>query len=392
MRIVEIAEFYSPTGGGVRTYIDRKFDAARAAGHELFVIAPTATDSFEPRSAGGVVGVRAPGLPFDANYRMFWNAAPVHARLDALKPDLVEASSPWRGAWIAANWKSQTPRAMFVHAEPVAVYPQRWFAGVADRDQIDRLFSGYWAYLRRLAGRFDTVVAGAWLSARLERNGVGPVRSIDLGVDRSAFSPTLRDERLRAQLLAACELPQTAKLLLGVGRFHPQKRWPMVIDAVTAARQSLALGLVIVGDGMDRARVERAAQGKAFVHLKGAIRERLPLATLMASGDALVHGCESETFGLVTSEALASGLPLIAPNWGGSAQMADPAVSETYRAAETASFATAIQRMFARDPSTLRASSLRVAAAVRTDDDHYADLFAHYEQLAHTRGLPTEAS
>jgi alpha-1,6-mannosyltransferase len=379
MRVVEVAEFYSPTGGGVRTYIDRKFDAARAAGHELFVIAPWPHDGFEPRPGGGVVQVACPTLPFDANYRMFWDAAPVHAKLDALKPDLVEASSPWRGAWIAAGWTGDAPRAMFVHAEPVAVYPQRWLAAWMRRAKIDRLFEGYWAYLRRLAARFDTVVAGAWLSARLEGQGVGPVTAVDLGVDRSAFSPALRDEALRGRMLAACGQPAHAKLVLGVGRFHAQKRWPMVIEAVTAAREAAPLGLVIVGDGMARADVERAAAGKPFVHLAGAIRERRPLATLMASADALAHGCESETFGLVTGEALASGLPLIAPDWGGSAEQADPAVSETYAAAQADSMAAAILRLFARDPAELRAAAMRKAAEVRTDSQHYAELFAHYE-------------
>jgi alpha-1,6-mannosyltransferase len=382
MRIVEVAEFYSPTGGGVRSYIDRKFDAAAAGGHELFVIAPSPDNGFEPRPSGGVVHVRAPLLPVDANYRMFWDARPVHARLDELKPDLVETSSPWRGAWIVANWRASAPRAMFVHAEPVAVYPQRWFAGVASRERIDRWFEAFWAYLRRLAGRFDTVVAGAWLAERLGGQGIGPIANVPLGVDRTAFSPSLRDEALRARLLAACGLPPEGKLLLGVGRFHAQKRWPMVIEAVTAARDRIPLGLVIVGDGMDRGRIERAAAGKAHVHLHGPIRERLPLATLMASGDALTHGCESETFGLVTAEALASGLPLVAPDWGGSAELADPCVSEVYRSADAGSMAAAIRRLFARDPATLRAASLRVAGEVRTDSQHYADLFAHYARVA----------
>jgi len=382
MRVVEVAEFYSPTGGGVRSYVDRKFAAAAMAGHELFVIAPGPRDAFEPREAGGVVWLKSPRLPFDANYCMFWDAAPVHARLDELKPDLVEASSPWRGAWIVADWPTPTPRAMFVHAEPVAVYPQRWLAGLASRDRIDRLFGGYWSYLRRLARRFETVAAGAWLGARLRGQGVEPVAEVDLGVDRTAFSPALRDEALRARLLAACGLPREGRLLLGVGRFHAQKRWPMVIEAVAAARRDLPLGLVIVGDGMDRVRVGRAAAGKPFVHLHGAIRERAPLAALMASGDALVHGCESETFGLVTGEALASGLPLVAPDWGGSAAQADPAVSEVYRAADASAMAAAIRRLFARDPAVLRAASLRIAGEVRTDSQHYDGLFAHYAQVA----------
>lgn len=381
MRVVEVAEFYSPTGGGVRTYVDRKFEAAAAAGHEFFVIAPSPADSFEPRPAGGVIGVKAPPLPFDANYHMFWDAAPVYAQLDVLRPDLVEASSPWRGAWITATWPGAAPRAMFVHAEPVAVYPQRWLAGVMSREQIDRLFGGYWSYLRRLAARFDTTVAGTWLADRLAAQGVGSVTRIPLGVDRSAFSPALRDDALRVRWLAACGAPPEGKLLLGVGRFHGQKRWPMVISAVTAARMSRPLGFLLVGDGMDRARIARAAAGKPHVQLVGPIRDRLTLATLMASADALVHGCESETFGLVVAEALASGLPLVAPDWGGASEMADPTVSETYRSGDAASAGEAIGRLLARDPDTLRAACQKAAMSVRTDAQHYADLFAHYQQV-----------
>lgn len=388
MRLVEVAEFYSPTGGGVRTYIDRKFEAAAEAGHELFVIAPWSEDGFEPRASGGVVQVRAPLLPVDANYRMFWDAAPVHARLDDLKPDVVEASSPWRGAWIVAGWsreawRADAVRAMFVHAEPVASYPQSWLSGVLSRDAIDRLFSGYWAYMRRLGAQFDVIAAGDWVSARLERQGVGPMTPVDLGVNRDAFSPDLRDEGLRVELLARCGQPPEARLALGVGRFHAQKRWPMVIEAAAAARDSLPLGLVIVGDGMARPAVERAAAGKPFVHLTGRIGERSPLARLMASGDVLLHGCECETFGLVTGEALASGLPVVVPDWGGSSGQADPSVSESYRSGDAASMAEALRRLLSRDPAELRAAGRRSAAGIRSDREHYAALFDAY-----ARALP----
>jgi alpha-1,6-mannosyltransferase len=168
MRVVDVAEFYSPTGGGVRTYIDGKFEAAAQMGHELFVIAPGPSDAFEARGAGGVITVRAPSLPFDANYHMFWDAAPVHGWLDRLSPDLVEASSPWRGAWIVASWAGAAPRAMFMHADPVASYPQRWLAPVASPQRIDRLFDWFWSYLRGLTRRFSSVVTGGpWLSERL---------------------------------------------------------------------------------------------------------------------------------------------------------------------------------------------------------------------------------
>ncbi len=391
MRIAEIAEFYAPNGGGVRTYIDRKFKAAAALGHELFVLAPGAEDGFEPRPGGGVVWIKAPALLFDANYRMFWDAAPVHAELDRLAPDLVEASSPWRGAWIAANWRGAAPRAMFMHADPVASYPHRWLGPVTSRERIDRLFDWFWRYLRRLSARFDTVVCGGhWLAGRLDAHGVGPTRTVGLGVDRTAFSPALRDEVLRARLLADCDLPASARLLLGVGRHHAEKRWPLVISAVAAVGADLPAGLVLVGDGMDRAAVERAVGGNPHVRLLEPIRDRPLLASMLASADALIHGCDCETFGLVAAEALASGTPLIAPDRGGCADLADAAVAETYGSGDGRDAAAAIRRLFARDPARLRAACLQAAARVRSDHDHFVDLFAHYEAVCD--GSPLQAA
>ena len=383
MRVVDVAEFYSPTGGGVRTYIDRKFEAAARLGHELFVIAPGPEDRFEPRGQGGLIQVRCPGLPFDANYHMFWDAKPVHRWLDKLSPDLVEASSPWRGAWIVANWPAPVARAMFMHADPVAIYPQRWLASIASPQRIDQLFDWFWSYLRKLTGRFASVVTGGhWLGRRFEQHGLAAVTSIPLGVDRDSFSPRLRDERLRSNLLRACSCPDDAKLALAVGRFHPEKRWPMVIEATTRARAEASIGLVVVGDGIDRARVLRAAAGKAYVHLVPPIRDRGLLAAHLASADVLVHGCDSETFGLLPAEAMASGLPLVGPDRGGFADLAQPAISETYRSGDTEAAAAAILRLLARDPCALKAAAIEAAAGVRPDNDHFADLFEHYQAVA----------
>lgn len=383
MRVVDVAEFYSPTGGGVRTYIDRKFEVAARLGCEFFVIAPGAQDSFEPRASGGVVQVRAPRLPFDANYRMFWDAAPVHRQLDALAPDLVEASSPWRGAAIVANWPTRTPRAMFVHADPVASYPQRWLAPLASPERIDQLFGWFWSYLRGLTSRFDSVVTGgAWLADRLAGQGVRSVTSLPLGIDRGAFSPRMRDEGLRSRLLAACGCSEDARLVLGVGRFHPEKRWPMMIEAVTRARDVAPLALVLIGDGIDRVRVARAAAGRPHVKILPPIQDRPLLAAHLASADILVHGCESETFGLVPAEAMASGVPVVGPDRGGFAHLARPATSEVYRAGDVAAATAALRRLLARDFSTVRAAAIDAASSVRQDVEHFADLFEHYQAIA----------
>ncbi|NQE61705.1 glycosyltransferase [Caulobacter sp. RHG1] len=383
MRVVDVAEFYSPTGGGVRTYIDRKFKAAAQMGHELFVIAPGAADGFEPRGGGGVIQVKSPRLPFDANYHMFWDAAPVHRWLDELSPDLVEASSPWRGAWIVANWQGPVARAMFMHADPVASYPQRWLAPIASPEQIDQLFGWFWFYLRNLTGHFASVVTGGgWLAERLEGQGVEAVTSVPLGIDRGAFSPALRDESLRARLLQACGCPENAKLILGVGRFHPEKRWPMVIEAVTRASAATPIGLVLIGDGIDRVRVARAAAGNPHVRVLPPIHDRPLLAAHLASADALVHGCESETFGLLPAEAMASGLPVVGPDRGGFAHLARPATSEIYRSGDVQAAAAAIGRLLARDAATLKAAAVAAATGVRGDMDHFADLFDHYQRVS----------
>lgn len=383
MRIVDVAEFYSPTGGGVRTYIDRKLEAAAQLGHELFVIAPGPQDAFEQRQAGGVIHVRSPKLPFDANYHMFWDAGPVHRWLDRLAPDLVEASSPWRGAWIVARWRAPVPRAMFMHADPVASYPQRWLAPFASPQRIDQLFAWFWRYLRQLTGRFASVVTGGpWLADRLTGQGIDAVASVSLGIDREAFSPDMRDAGLRSRLLAACNCPDEARLVLGVGRFHPEKRWPMVIKAVKRARCAAPLGLVLIGDGIDRARVARAAAGDPHVHILPPIRDRTLLAAHLASADALVHGCESETFGLIPAEAMASGLPVVGPDRGGFAHIARLETCEIYRAGDTVAAATAIERLFARDPLALKSAAIKASVGVRRDIDHFAELFEHYGAVA----------
>jgi alpha-1,6-mannosyltransferase len=165
----------------------------------------------------------------------------------------------------------------------------------------------------------------------------------------------------------------------------------MVISAVAEARAQVPLGLVLIGDGLDRARVMRAAAGKPYVHVMPAIRDRRRLATLLASGDALVHGCESETFGLVPAEALASGLPLVAPDRGGCAQLADPAVAEVYRSGHAGAAAAAIRRLFARDPAVLKASVMRAARGVRSDVEHFTGLFDHYLSLTQ-RERPVRAA
>ena len=131
MKIVDVCEFYSPTGGGVRRYINQKLALAGKFGHELTIIAPGAETRMEAAHGGTIAWIKSPHLPFDRNYRMFWNHQQVWRTLDRLAPDLVEGSSPWRGGWLAARWPGKAVKVFFMHADPVAVYPQTFLGGLA---------------------------------------------------------------------------------------------------------------------------------------------------------------------------------------------------------------------------------------------------------------------
>jgi alpha-1,6-mannosyltransferase len=376
MRIVDVCAFYTPEGGGVRTYVDRKLAAAPAAGHELIVIAPGRENRVEHRGPGArIEWLASPRFPLDRRYGYFADTAQLHAALDRLRPDVIEVSSPWRSASMVAGWQGDARRVLMMHADPLSAYAYRWFGGIAGRATIDRRFGWFWRHLRRLDRRFDAVMcASASLAERLTAGGLAHVVTNPMGVDPGIFSPTLRDADLRARLLAKCALPPSATLLIGVGRHAPEKRWPMVIDAVMAAGAQAPIGLLLIGDGRGRGRVERQIADNPHIRLLSPIRDRPALAHLMASADALVHGCEAETFCMVAAEARASGLPLIAPDAGGASDQARASGGLIYRAASSASAAEAILR-FVADP--VRPD----VAAIRTMDEHFAELLAHYEWL-----------
>ncbi|MGK6319132.1 glycosyltransferase [Sphingomonas sp. DT-204] len=387
MRIVDVNEFYSPTGGGVRTYLDRKMGILADMGHELIVIAAGREDAVEERPGGGVVHwVKAPRLPFDHNYGLFWDAEPVTRLLDRLDPDVVEASSPWRPAWIVGKWQGRALKVFFAHNDNMAAYAGRWLEGVADMATVERWFAWYTRYQARFLAHFDAFVTnGVTLAKRHARRGLTVHAAMPLGIDRGYFSPELRDAHLRTALLRQCGLPDDGHLLLGVGRHHPEKRWPCVIDAVQAAGERMPVGLILLGNGVAREKLARRVQGSPHIRLFRPVYDRLRFAQIMASVDALIHGSDAEPFGLVALEAVASGLPLIVPDEGGAADIAEPPFAEQYRARDARSCAAAIARLFRREPAILRAACLRAADKVRTDRDHAAALVDYYSGLIEDR-------
>lgn len=376
MKIVDVCAFYSPLGGGVRTYVEQKLRIGPRLGHEIVIIAPGDEDAvIEHGSGARIVLLRSPRFPLDRKYWYFADEAQLHAALDAEAPDFVEATSPWRSARLVVDWPGPAPRSLVMHADPLSAYAYRWFGEVFSRRTIDWQFSVYWDHLRRHSHRFEHVVcANGDLTRRLREGGVANTVAIPMGVEPGCFSPDHRDPALRARLLAACDLPESAALLLGIGRLAPEKRWPMVIDAVNAASHATPVGLVMLGEGRERRAILKHVAGNPHVRLFAPERKRMAFARIVASADALIHGCEAETFCMAAAEARASGIPVIVPNAGGAADHASQGAGRTYEAGNAASAAEAIREITLNRP--------RPASHARTMNEHFEDLFALYAATA----------
>lgn len=386
MKIIDVAEFYAPRGGGVRTYIDLKLRAARAHGHELVVVAPGAEDRQERRDAGRIIWVASPQLPLDPRYRLLLRKAAVHEILEREAPDIIEASSPWTGAWIVARYRPPTGRAvrktLVYHHDPVAVYPQTWLGARFGAERVDRFCAGYWRYLQRLSGQFDqTVVSGAWLARRLAQHGVKNCKAVPFGVDKALFRAARPDAALRRQLLERAGAPAHAKLLITVSRLHPEKRLGALMAAVRELQKTQQVALVVYGDGPFAGHYRRRARGLP-IFLAGLTRDRHELARALASSDALLHGSSAETFGLVVAEALCAGLPIVVPSAGGALEFAGETYAESYCAGDAVGCAAAAARLLERDRGLLRAASLKASETrVLSHNQHWGRLFESYAAL-----------
>lgn len=374
VRIVDVCAFFSPSGGGVRTYVDAKLRWASRLGHELIVLAPSETAEVTEIASGALIaGIPAPTMPFDRRYRYFNDTGRLHAELDRWQPDHVECSSPWSSASAVARWPGGATRALFMHSDPMAAYAYRWF-GFLNPAVVDGLFSRFWDHMRFLGRSFDAVVSPSrQLAERLRQRGLTNVATIPLGVERK-FSGAKRDPVLRESLLAGLGLGPAATLLLSVGRLAPEKRPDLIARAVADAGRSRDLGLVLIGEGAMRRKLEKLASESGRVRLLGHVSDREKMARLMASSDALVHGCEAETFGLVIAEALACGTPVVVPDRGGAFEQLVPGRGLSYAAGNGQDLARTLCGL-------VTGNTRDGGSHPRLMEDHFRELFGFYGQF-----------
>lgn len=84
MRIVDVCAFYTPAGGGVKTYVEQKLQAAERHGHEVIILAPGEENgTLRSTGAGKVLTLAGPRFPLDRRYGYFNDEAALHDQLTA---------------------------------------------------------------------------------------------------------------------------------------------------------------------------------------------------------------------------------------------------------------------------------------------------------------------
>lgn len=301
MRIAQLANFYGPRSGGLRTALHHLGAGYVARGHEVVLVVPGVRSADEMLGSGiRRITIGAPRLPGTGGYRAVdpWR---VQRLLAGLRPDAIEVSDrlTLRGLGTWARRRG-VPSIVISHERLDRLLTQFLMPEPAARRVAD-------AANARMAAAYDTVVCTtSFARAEFDRIGVPNVAQVPLGVDLATFSPRHRDPGLRRSLGDGADA-----LLVHCGRLSPEKHVERSVDTVAELVESgHRVRLVIAGDGPRRRFLERRAHGLPVTFL-GFVPERSDVARLLASSDVSLAPGPHETFGLAALEALASGTPVV---------------------------------------------------------------------------------
>lgn len=363
MRIAIVTESFLPQVNGVTNSVLRVCEQLEARGHTALVVAPGPG----PTSYAGAEVVRTPSVPLPG-YPDFRLARPwpgLARTLSDFSPDVVHLASP---AVLGAQ-AAFTARRLGL---PVVAVYQTDLAGFAGRYGLGGTERAVWRWLRRVhAAARRTLAPSRHSVAQLRRNGVDRVDRWARGVDLERFAPRHRDPSLRA------DLAPDGRLLVGyVGRLAQEKE----VGLLTAVRDLPHVQLVVVGDGPRRAWLQSQLSGVPFLGFQGGAE----LARTFASLDAFVHTGSSETFCQAAQEALASGLPVVAPAAGGLLDLVEDGRNGLHFTPGSGSSLRAAVEQLAGDPA--RRAGLAAAARPSVEGRTWSvigdQLVRHYEEVA----------
>lgn len=299
MRICLVTETYPPEINGVSLTIERVVRHLRDEGHAVSLVRPRQRGEAS-RHDGEEWRTRGAPIPMYAALRFGWaGVAALRRHYARHRADIVHVATPGplgRAAVLAAVASGLPVTTDFrtnFHSYS-RYYGCSWFEPVVA------------GYLRALHNRANTTFVPTTAARRqLAALGFERLEVLGRGVDTARYDPARRSEALRAAWGASGDAP----VALYVGRLAAEKNLGLAVEAYAALRaQRPDARFVVVGDGPQQAALRERCPEAVYT---GLLRGEA-LAAHYASADLLLFPSESDTFGNVTLEGMASGLAVVA--------------------------------------------------------------------------------
>ncbi|NYI41021.1 glycosyltransferase family 4 protein [Demequina lutea] len=307
MKVALVAESFLPQSNGVTNSLLRVIDHLTARGDEAMVIAPESRGSQGPVRYGiaSITRLPAMGWPGYRDVRVALSGVGKISRvLEEYDPDIVHLASPFTLGWTAVRAANELNLpCVAIYQTEIPSYAPRY--GLAWGEGI------LWNRLLNIHERADlTLAPSTYAMSQLEQLGVPRLRLWPRGVDADRFHPSKRSEALRSRWAP------NGEIVVGyVGRLAAEKR----IEDLARLAEIDGIRVVIVGEGPSHEKLKALLPDAQFLgFLTGD-----DLAETVASFDLFVHCGEVETFCQTIQEALASGVPIVAPRRGGPIDLVD---------------------------------------------------------------------
>lgn len=345
MRVLIATAVYYPMVNGVAVFSHNLATGLARRGNEVAVICPSQTGKNYSKIEDGVkvhylkstqarvypdqihdvpakkklFGKEMPHLFYKHSLRVsVFPARQIKKIMKAFKPDVVhvQVSDPIGLSVVSYARKMNVPVVTTEHNQP-EVFTEPLHMPKLIKKPVDAMLSSYF-YSRQKKSDFVTMptkqaIDNLILSRKKEFKV--PVAAVSNGVDLSNFKPGKASDEIYEKYKIRKNVPT----VVYVGRVDPEKKVGLVVDAFSKVLGKLPEAqLVIVGDGVDRLRIEQNVKklgALKSIRILGRVLQP-DLYELYRVGDVFATASEIETQGIVLIEAAASGLPLIAVNAG----------------------------------------------------------------------------
>jgi len=302
LRIAVVTETWPPEVNGVAMTLAKLVQSLSHRNHDVQLIRPRQTKSESPLNDSSLEEVLMRGMPIP-RYPELKLGLPSKKTLvktwTLRRPDVVHIATEGPLGWSALQ-------AAKVLKLPVTSDFRTNFQSYSKHYGVGWLRKPIVAYLRKFHNATAcTMVPTKELMRTLSENGFANLKVVSRGVDTKLFNISKRDKSLRSSWGAL----ENTKVLISVGRMAPEKNLEQVLKTYEALKHTdQEFKLVMVGDGPLK---DQFQQRYPDIIFPGMLSQS-NLAVYYASSDLFVFPSQTETFGNVTLEALASGIPVLA--------------------------------------------------------------------------------